>query len=165
MFDEGTTYCQTSPPTSAHALHDPKRERIWKAHLSTFSGLLMTPSMIQHSYRGRVELVPSLTLMMSNSWSIPLWIKLTSCSTSLSVRDVAGQRDERRTEEKGKVIKRLQFQRLCFYSFSFNAEMPFWLSGKAESVQQDYGQQLMSYLVVATLPEEMVLLAVQFAHS
>lgn len=33
------------------------------------------------------------------------------------VRDVAGQRDERRTDEKGKVIKRLQFQRLCFYSF------------------------------------------------
>ena len=27
------------------------------------------------------------------------------------------------------------------------------------SVQQDYGQQLMSYLVLALLPEEMVLLA------
>lgn len=50
---------------------------------------------------------------------------------------------------------------LCLYLFFLS----FWLSGKADSGQQDYGQQLMRCLVVATLPEEMVRLAVQFAHS
>ena len=65
------------------------------------------------------------------------------------------------------MIKWLQFQRACLSSrFSFYAAMPFWLSGKAESVQQDYVQQLMSYLVLATLAGEMmVLLAAQFVHT
>lgn len=47
-----------------------------------------------------------------------------------------GQRDERRTEEKEKVIKRPKFS---FFLFS-DAEMPLWLSDEADCVQQDYGQ-------------------------
>lgn len=51
-------------------------------------------------------------------------------------RGCTGQRDERRTEEKEKVIKQPEF---LFFSF-FDAEMPFWLSDGADCVQQDYGQ-------------------------
>ena len=32
------------------------RERMCKAHLSSFSGLLMTPAIMYHSYTGRVKL-------------------------------------------------------------------------------------------------------------
>lgn len=81
---------------------------------------------------------------------------------------MAGQGDERRTEgkviKKAAVSKRLLFFFLFLFFFS-NAQMPFWESGKAESVQQDYSQSLMSYLVLATLPREMVLLGVQYEQS
>lgn len=82
------------------------------------------------------------TLMMSNSSSLPLWIRFTSCSTRQSVRDVRGKKSPKMNRGgKRKVIKQLQFQRACFYFSSFfYAEMSFCLSGKAQGVQQDYGQ-------------------------
>lgn len=54
----------------------------------------MTPFMIHHSYKGRV--------------------KVSIMFDPVSVRDVAGQRDKRQTEEKGKVIKWLMFSKTLF---------------------------------------------------
>lgn len=68
--------------TSNHCACPPwykKGKRFCRAHFSTFSGLLMTPSMIHHSYRDSSKIGTKVWLMVSNSWSIPLWIKLTSC--------------------------------------------------------------------------------------
>lgn len=135
----------------------------------------MTPAMIYHSYRGRVKL--NLWQQCLNSNDVKLLISPFVNKVCIMFDQAVSQgrggpkRREKNRGEEGKVIKRLQFQRPCFSFFSFfffflfYAEMPFWLSGKAESVQQDYGQQLMSYLVLAMLPGEMVLLAAQFVHS
>lgn len=60
------------------------------------------------------------TLMMSNSSSLPLWIRFTSCSTRQSVRDVRGEKSPKMNRGgKMKMIKQLQFQRTCFYFSSF----------------------------------------------
>lgn len=147
------------------------RERMCKAHLSSISGLLMNPAIMYHSHTDRVKL--NLWLQCLNSNDVKLLISAFVNKVYIMFDRAVSQGRGRPTrrgknrEKEGKVIKRLQFQRACLSShFSFYAAMPFWLSGKAESVQQDYGQQLMSYLVLAMLPGEMmVLLAAQFVHS
>lgn len=73
-------------------------------------------------------------MMSKVSWSLALWIKFTGHvwpggqSGTRPAKEMRGRPEEK----KRMVIKWLQLQRACPPPHSFHAELPFWLSGKAE---------------------------------
>lgn len=120
--------CSQTSPLLLHMLLKTQRgeERICGAHLSTLSGLLMTPSMIHHSYRGRVKMVPKFDSNDVKLLIYPFVNKVNIVFDQSFSRGCTGQRDERRREEKEKVIKRPKF--LSFFFWCRDAILVIWWS-------------------------------------
>lgn len=74
----------------------------------------MTPSMIHHSYRGRVKMVPKFDSNDVKLLIYPFVNKVNIVFDQSFSRGCTRQRDERRTEEKEKVIKRPKFLSFFF---------------------------------------------------